>query len=173
MSFTPNFSSAESLATPANVTFTDTSTGTDGGLTSRRLYIVLSTGKYLTTSGESTAAAYETWAIGDATITLALLNRSTAASVTVQWLTGTSVTYTKTIAMGWDLYDYLFAFELLQSQTATPTIVSDTNYYSNFFMYLTNIFNAENAITVASDTFSSQSSLNKNYNLSTNSTKYF
>ncbi len=171
---TPNFSTAESLATPANVTFTDTSVGSDGGLTERRIYCRLANGNWLTTGGvESSTEAYTVWAIADTSTTISLLTRSTTSNVTVKWMTGTVATYTKTILCEWDLYDYLFAFELLQSQTATPTIVSDTNYYNNFFMFLTNLWNSENSVTVGSDLYSSQSSLDKNYNLITNQNLYF
>ena len=173
MPLVPNFTTAESLATLANVTFTDTSTGSDGGLTSRRIYIRLANGNWLTTAGESTTEAYETWAIGDASITLALLSESTTGNVTVKWMTGSVATYTKTILQIWDLYDYLFAFELIQSQTATPGIIQDTNYYSNFFQFITNIWNAESAVVYGDDLYSSQGALNVNQNMINNQTLFF
>lgn len=170
---TLNFTSSESLASPNLVTFTDTSVGTDNALTIRRLIVRLANGNYLTADGESATATYTSWDYTDASITVDLLTKSTASNVTVEWYAGATLTYTKTIAMEWDLYDYLFAFELLQSQTATPTIVSDTSYYSNFFMFLTNLWNSENAITMASDIYSSQSALNKNQNLINYQNLYF
>ena len=173
MALTPNFSSSESLSTLENVTFLDTSSGSDGTLTERRIYCRLANGNYLTTAGESTTSAYEVWDINDTSITLALLTQSTTSSVTVQWMTGSAVTYTKTILTIWDLYDYLFAFQLIQSQTATPTIISDSNYYSNFFKLITNIWNAESAVSYGNDLYSSQSSLNVNQNLINNSNLYF
>lgn len=173
MALTPNFTATESLSTLANVTFLDTSTGSDGGLTSRKIFCRLANGNYLTTAGESTTSASETWAIGSTSVTLALLTQSTVANVTVQWLTGSTVTYTKTILTIWDLYDYLFAFELIQSQTATPTIINDVNYYSNFFKLITNIWNAECAVSYGNDLYSSQSSLNVNQNLINNANLYF
>jgi len=173
VALTPSFTSSESLASPNLVTFVDNSSGTDNAITNRRLFIRLANGNWLTEAGESTTSAYTNWVYTDPSITLNLLTQSTAANVTVQWFAGATLTYTKTIAMEWNLYDYLFAFELLQSQTATPTIISDTNYYSNFFMFLTNLFNSENAITMASDIYSSQSALNKNQNLINQQNLYF
>jgi len=173
MAITPNFSSSESLSTLANVTFTDTSTGADLTLTTRRIYVRLANGNYLTTDGESTTAAYESWDYADAAITLALLTESTTANVTVDWYAGAVLTYTKTILTIWDLYDYVFAFELIQSQTATPSIINDQNYYSNFFKFITNIWSAEAAVTYGDDLYSSQSALNVNQNMINNESNYF
>lgn len=173
MALTPNFTAVESLSTPENVLFTDTSAGSDGGLTSRRIYCRLANGNWLTTAGESTTEAYETWPIADSAITLSLLTKSTTSSVTVKWMTATVATYTKIILTEWDLFDYLFAFELIQSQTATPSIVNDTNYYSNFFTFITNLWNSETAVTIGDDLYSSQSALDKNQYMIDNSNYYF
>ena len=135
MPLTANFSTSESLSTLSQVTFLDTSTGSDGGLTIRKIFIRLANGNWLTTAGESSTIASEDWPIADASITLSLLTQSTTASVTVNWYTGSTITYTKTLLQEWDLYDYLFAFGLIQSQTATPSIINDSNYYSNFFEF--------------------------------------
>lgn len=173
MPLTANFSSSESLSTLANVTFLDTSTGTDLGLTSRKIFVRLANGNWLTTAGESTTSASETWAIADAGITLALLTQSTVANVTVQWLTGSTVTYTKTILTIWDLYDYVFAFGLIQSQTATPGIIQDVSYYSKFFEFITNLWSAESAVTYGNDLYSSAGALNKNQYLITNANLFY
>lgn len=173
MALSPNFSSSESLSVLPNVTFLDTSTGSDGGLTSREIFIRLANGNWLTTAGESTTEVSETWAIGDTSITLALLSQSTVANVTVNWYTGAVITYTKTILTIWDLYDYVFAFGLIQSQTATPTIISDTSYYSKFFEFITNLWCAEAAVLYGDDLYSSQACLNKNQLLITNANDYF
>lgn len=174
MALTPNFTAQESLSVLENVTFTDISTGSDSGLTARRIYVRLANGNWLTAGGvESTTEAYIAWAIGDLTTTISLLTQSTTASVRVDWMTGSTATYTKTILTIWDLYDYLFAFQLIQSQTATPNIISDNNYYANFFKLITNIWNAECAVSYGSDLYSSQSSLNINQNLINNANLYF
>lgn len=173
MPLTPNFTSSESLSSPDLVTFTDTSTGTDVTITTRRIYLRLANGNYLTTAGESTTRAYESWSYSDTTITLPILTQSTTASVMVEWYAGSTLTYTKTILMEWDLYDYLFGLELIQAQTANPRIIQDQNYYSNFFAFITNIWNSESAVLYGDDLYSSQSSLNVNQNLIDNSDFYF
>lgn len=173
MALTPNFSTSESLSDNNLVTFTDTSTGTDLTLTTRRIYVRLANGNYLTTSGESTASAYESWSYADSSIQLDLLTNSTTANVTVDWYAGATLTYTKTILCEWDLYDYLFAFELIQDQTANPGIIQDKNYYSNFFQFITNIWNSESAVTYGDDLYSSQAALDRNQNMINYSTLYF
>lgn len=173
MPLSPNFSTSESLSTLENVTFLDTSTGSDVGLTSRRIAIRLANGNWLTTAGESSTIAYEVWPIGDLSITLALLSGSTTARVTVDWLTGSVVTYTKPSLEEWDLYDYVFAYQQASNQTAKPGIIQDQNYYSNFFLFITNIWNSENAVTVGDDLYSSQGALDVNQNMINNQSLYF
>lgn len=173
MPLSPNFTSSEGLSNLNLVTFLDTSTGSDGGLTERRIYCRLANGNWLTTSGESTTIAYEVWNIADLSITLSLLSQSTTANVTVNWMTGSTVTYTKTILTIWNLYDYIFSFGLIQSQTATPSIINDNSYYSNFFAFITNIWNSETAVTYGNDLYSSQGALNVNQNMINNANFYF
>lgn len=173
MALVPNFSTSESLSVLSQVTFLDISTGSDGGLTSRRIAVRLANGNWLDTNGESSTIVYIPWAIANASVAVNILTSSTVASVTVDWLTGAVVTYTKTLLQEWDLYDYLFAFGLLQDQTASPSIVQDANYYGNFFMFLTNLWNSENAVTVGNDIYSSQSALNKNLFLIQNEGDFF
>lgn len=174
MAFVPSFTSSESLSSPENVTFVDTSTDPPVGLTSRRIYIRLVNGNWLTTAGESTTEVYETWPIADTSITLDLLTQSTSADVTVKWMTGSTVTdEVVDEPMEWDLYDYLFGLELIQGQTATPAIIQDQNYYSNFFQFITNIWCSESAIIYGEDIYSSQGFLNRNQNMIANSDFYF
>lgn len=170
---TPNFTSTQSISNPALITFVDSSIGVDATLTTRRIYVRLANGNWLNTAGESATIVYETWPYVDVSIVLDLLTKSTTSSVTVEWYSGAVLSYSTTILMEWDLYDYIFAYELLQSQTATPGIIQDSNYYSNFFKFLTNLWNSENAVTVGDDLYSSQSSLNKNQSLIDNTDFYF
>ena len=174
MPLSPAFSTAESLSTLSNVTFTDISTGSDVGLTARTIEVKLANGNWLSEDGESTTQVLIAWAIGSTSTTLSLLTNSTTASVTVRWMTGAVATYTVSNQLEtWDLYDYDFGLELIQSQTATPGIIQDTNYYSNFFQFITNIWNAEKANTYGDDLYSSQNALNRNQNMMANSDYYF
>lgn len=170
-----NFTTSEGLASNNLITFTDTSQGTDNSLTIRKIYVRLANGKYLTEGAvENDSPTAIDWDINNVSTTINLITQSTTARVTVQWLEGSTIKYTKTLpAECWDLYEYIFGLELLQSQTATPNIVQDSNYYSNYFQFLTNIWNAESAAIYGEDLYSSQSALLRNQNLQNNSDFYF
>lgn len=169
-----NFSTSESLGTPSNITFTDTSQGVDNTLTVRKIYVRLANGSYVLSGGaETTTRTAIDWNINDVSTTLTLISQSTTASVQVDWLAGSTIVYTKTALQTWDLYDYLFGLELIQSQTATPSIIQDSSYYSSFFQFITNIWNAETANTYGNDLYSSQASLNRNQYLINNSDLFF
>lgn len=171
---TVNFTTSESLGTLSDVTFTDASQGSDNTLTIRKIYVRLANGNYLLQGGNqvSTRTAID-WSINDISTTIDLIRVSTTASVQVDWMNGSTIVYTKTLLQTWDLYDYIFALQLIAGQTAQPDIIQDQNYYSNFFMFITNIFNAETANTYGSDIYSSQQALSKNAFLMSNQSKFF
>lgn len=173
MPLTPNFTSSQSLSSNNLITFVDSSTGTDLSLSSRRIAILLANGNYLTTAGESATIAYETWNIGDTSVELNLLTKSTTASVVVDWLTGSTVTYTKTILMEWDLYDYVFLFGLLSAQTSYPARTSNSDYWQNSFKMVTNLFQSEQATELMEDIYSSQAALDRNYFMITHQNNFF
>ena len=104
-----NFTTSESLGTPSDITFVDSSVGSDNTLTVRKIYIRLANGNYLLSGGAetSTATAID-WPISDVSITLTLISQSTTASVRVDWLANSTIVYTKTALQTWDLYNYLF-----------------------------------------------------------------
>jgi len=173
MALTVNFTSSESLSSNNLVTFTDTSTGTDLTITTRRIYIRLANGNWLTTAGESTTSAYESWDYSLATIQLDLLSKSTTANVTVEWYAGASLVYTKTILMEWDLYDYVFLFGLLSAQTSFPAVNDNQGYWPNSFKMVTGIFQSESAVTNMDDLYSSQAALDRNQYLIDNQNLFF
>jgi len=174
MAIIPNFTSSESLSQNNYVTFTDTSTGSDGTLTTRRIYVVLANGNWLTTGGvESTTEAYMTWSYASDATTIDLLTESTSANVTVEWYAGTTMVYEKTILMEWDLYDYVFLFGLLSAQTSYPAINDNQGYWPNSFAMITNLFQSEQAVELMDDLYSSQASLDRNQYFINNSNLFF
>lgn len=160
---TPNFTSSESLSSNNLVTFTDTSVGTDLTLTTRRIYVRLANGNWLTTGGvESTTSAYMDWSYSDVSTTIDLLRQSQAANVTVDWYAGSTLTYTKTILIIWDLYDYLFLYSLLSAQTSSPVVNTNQGYWPNSWIFCTNLFEAEQAVELMDDLYSAQGALDRN-----------
>lgn len=173
MALTPNFSVSESLANPDELTFTDTSTGSDGTITNRTITILLANGNWLSEAGESTTEVSMNWSYSQSSITLDLLSNSTACDITVKWLAGSTVVYTKENTFCFNLYDYLFMLQLLQGNTSAPQQLQDTNYLSNSYAFIVNLFNEENAITYGGDIYSSQNAMNQNLNFITNEADYF
>jgi len=174
MPLTPNFSTSESLSSNNLITFVDSSTGSDISLTNRRIAILLANGNWLDTGGsESTTIVYHTWAIGDTSIELNLLTKSTVGDVTVDWLTGSTVTYTKTILCEWNLYDYTFLFGLLSAQTSYPARTDNQGYWQNSFKMITNLFQSEQAVELMDDLYSSQASLDRNFYMISKQSNFF
>ena len=167
MALTPSFTSSESLSSPNLITFNDTSTGSDSSITTRYIFVQLSDGSYLVPAGTTTD--YIVWDYADLTITVDLLKRSQAANVTVLWYanTGSQPVYTVTTLLEWDLYDYLFLFGNLQTQTSNPNVINDSSFYPNTLAMIVNLFQSENAVLKMNDVYSSQAALDRNYELIT------
>src|SRR6478752_1919626 len=127
---TPNFSATQAAGTPESISVTDTSVGSDVGLTSRRVYLEQSDGTYLVPSGTTTD--YVLWDISDASIDIDdILTQDTALSIRVDWMTGSVVTYTKTIAYGFQAFGENFYYGLILGQVpiTVPAIAQSTNYW--------------------------------------------
>lgn len=168
------FSATESLGIPEQITLTDDSDSSLVGITERRIYLRLANGNWLDSTGtESSTVTYIVWSISDVSITLSVLSRSTAIDITVNWMTNSTITGTDTVLYCFDLYDYLFAYDLIGAQTSSPGIIQDSTYYSNFSQFIVNLFCAEVAVTTGNDLFSSQQALNRNQLFITQEQYYF
>ncbi len=168
------FSVTQSLAEPSQITLTDTSSGSDATLTTRRIYILLANGNWLQDDGsESSTEAYIIWPYGDTSITLDVLGGSTACSITVNWYDNSTFKYTADDAFCFNLQDYLAALQILQGNTSSPDQLQDTPYYNNLMQFIVNLFNEENAIEFDGDIFSSQGAMNRNQLMINNEALYF
>jgi hypothetical protein len=169
---TVSFSVSQSLADPSTITIADTSTGSNPAIVSRRVYIRLSNGTYLVQDG--TTEDYEVWAIADTTITLDLLPRSEAPQIIVEWMDvdGNAInTATEYAVFTWA--DYVFLYQLTQTQAGRPKLRDNRNYYYSKIRMFVNVEDAENAVDYASDIWNSQESLDDNYYLMNNQQLFF
>lgn len=173
MALTPNYTATQSDADPSYITLLDTSTGSDGGLTARRVLIALPNGTYLTTSGVTSTLTYIDWPITDISLTISVLPRSEAPTITVNWMTDAVATYTKALNWCFDFADYIFGLGLTMDQVANNNITQDTSWYDNKMKLVVNINDAENAITYINDTTLSQNALDRNYYLISNAANFF
>lgn len=172
MALVPNFSASQFSGTPSYITLTDTSTGSDVTITSRRVTIQAANGTFLVPSGTTTQ--YIVWALANTSTTFSVLTQDTAASITVQWVnsSGTAVT-SKTTSFAFTAYNETFYYNLTQNQVANPVIIAANEYYDSKMKLRVELDSAQQAITFASDIFASQAALNRATDLVTNQNYYF
>ena len=150
MPLSPNFTASQNSGTPNLIFLTDTSTGSDGTITKRRIYLLQSNGTYLVPTG--TATNYIEWALVDVTTSLNVLIQDTALSITVQWLTASNVVVaTKTTSFAFTAYNETFYYGLTESQVANANLTASTNWYQTKMILRVELDSAYQAISFASD----------------------
>ncbi len=158
MALTPNFTVTITPGTPADLNFTDTSSGSDGSVTQRRIYIQAASGSYLVESGTTTE--YEVWGDFPSTTTITLediLDKDYGCRVVVQWLDVSNVVlYDKTLYYGFTGFNEDFDYELTQLIASNPLLMNDNNFWQHKNLLITLIDSGDNAISRASDIASAQ-----------------
>lgn len=170
MPLTVSISVTQNTGTPSEFTIQDTSTGSDPGITSRRVYIFTPSNTNLVNPGVTTS--YTEWDISDSEITMDVLERDMALLIRVQWLTGSSVTYTYENTYCFTAYTKTFLYNLTETQSTNPAIVQATDYFENKATMWECIDDAENA-TLYEDIQTAQLCLDICYYFITNSAKFF
>jgi hypothetical protein len=172
MPLSPNFTASQNSGTPNLIFLTDTSTGSDGTITKRRIYLLQSDGTYLVPAG--TATNYIEWALVDVTTSLNVLIQDTALSITVEWLTASNVVVAnKTTSFAFTAYNETFYYGLTESQVANANLTASTNWYQTKMILRVELDSAYQAISFASDIFSAQAALNRATFISTNQSYFF
>jgi hypothetical protein len=172
MPLSPNFTASQNSGTPNLIFLTDTSTGSDGTITKRRIYLLQSNGTYLVPAGTNTD--YIEWALVDTTTSLNVLIQDTALSITVQWLTASNVVVaTKTTSFAFTAYNETFYYGLTESQVANANLTASTNWDQTKMILRVELDSAYQAISFASDIFSAQAALNRATFISTNQSYFF
>lgn len=178
MPISPSFTASQSSGTPNIITLTDTSTGTDTAVVSRRIYLLQSNGTYLVPEGTTTS--YIAWPITNTstraplTAALNVLTQDTALSIRVDWLSVTNaVLYTSSNTFAFVAYNMTFFYGLTESQVANPNLTASTNWYQTKLNLLVLVDSAKQSIAFASDIVSAQQSLNEATYISTNQAYFF
>lgn len=172
MPLSPNFTASQNSGTPNLIFLTDTSTGSDGTITKRRIYLLQSDGTYLVPAG--TVTNYIEWALVDVTTSLNVLIQDTALSITVEWLTASNVVVAnKTTSFAFTAYNETFYYGLTESQVANANLTASTNWYQTKMILRVELDSAYQAISFASDIFSAQAALNRATFISTNQSYFF
>ena len=172
MPLTPNFTASQFSGTPSVITLSDTSTGSDVAITSRRVYLLQANGTFLVPAGTTTD--YVVWDLVDTSIDLDVLSQDSALSITVQWMSSTNTIVTsKTISFAFTAYNETFYYGLTESQVANSNLSASTNWYQTKLVLRVEIDSADQAITFASDIYSAQAALNRATYISTNQALFF
>ena len=172
MPLVPNFTASQYSGTPSVITLTDTSTGSDVTITSRRVYLLQANGTFLVPAGNTTD--YILWDLVDASISIDVLSQDSALSITVQWMNaGNTVVTSKTISFAFTAYNETFYYGLTESQVANANLTASTNWYQTKLILRVEIDSADQAITFASDIYSAQAALNRATFISTNQAYFF
>ena len=172
MPFVPNFTASQYSGTPSIITLTDTSTGSDVTIVSRRVYLLQANGTFLVPTGNQ--QLYILWDLVDPSIDIDVLSQDTALSITVQWMNAANAVVTsKTISFAFTAYNETFYYGLTESQVANSNLTASTNWYQTKLVLRVEIDSALQAITFASDIYSAQAALNRATFISTNQSFFF
>lgn len=166
---------AESVAgEPSDILFTDESTGSDGTITSRRIYLSDKDGNFIVEEGSS--LEYSVWALPLATpITLDLLTKDMACKIVFQWLNVSNVVvddYTID-AIGFTEYNENFDYQTTQLMSSNPKLIDDNNFFNNKTKIRTFIDAGNKAITRDSDLSNAQLCYDAATDLRTSSQYFF
>lgn len=155
MALTPNFTTSQTAGSPSEINLQDTSTGSDGSITARRVYFITSLGTYLVQIGTTTD--YEVWPIINTTISLDVLLKDYALLIRVDWIdVSGNVIETKSTVAGFTLYNSTFDYGLTQWLSGNPLLINNNNFFDNKQLLRVLIDSGDNAIIFASDYFSAQ-----------------
>jgi hypothetical protein len=158
MAIVENFTATQALGSPSQIIFTDTSTGTDAAIASRRIYLLDSNGDYNVEEGTTTD--YEVWPYADSTITLDVMLIDKAFYITVQWLSvGGTVLYEKTGLTVFRLYAITYYIYLIKTQSSNIKLRENANFYLNEIRLLSSLQEAYDAVYYAGDILSAQAAL--------------
>jgi len=159
MPLTPNFSTSQQAGLPSDVIVTDTSTGSDVAIVSRRVYLINYAGEYLVES-TNTTTDYTVWPLAQTSISIDCLTEDTALQVIVNWVDISGVTlYTKTSLAGFTLFNETFYYSLTQGQAAISNpsyILQDNTYFQNKSKLRCLIDSGNQAIALGYDITSAQ-----------------
>lgn len=153
MPLTPNFTTTQTPGAPESINFEDLSSGSDGAVTQRRIFIQIPSGTFLVESGNTNV--YSGWDDFPATTTITLediLTKDQGARVTVQWLdVSNTVLYDKTKYFGFSCFNEDFDYQTTQNVAGNQLLMNDNNFWFNKSLLRTYIDSGDNAIARASD----------------------
>jgi hypothetical protein len=159
MSIVASFTFGQSAEFPNICEAVDTSSGTYGSITQRRIYVSDCTGTYLTGDG---SVQYTEWPLADLSIQLDILSEDTAVSVRVDWLDVSNVVVESvTEQFPCSEFNRQFFYYLLESQGLTPGIYQDLSYVQNLVSLFAGIVGGDEAVERYNDISNAQNCYNR------------
>lgn len=175
MSFSGNFSVSQS-ANLTDLTFVDTSTGSDTNITSRRIYPRNSAGNLVLPAGNT--LGYINWSLPLGTnLTVTLLTKDLALNIEVIWISSAPIggsTYDTTNLNVFTKYTQTFIYNRSQDLAAQQSIANDSGWFKYFSMLQSLADTAQLcATTDILDVGAAQSALDQAFFIMVNQSKFF
>lgn len=156
----PNFTAVQVAGSLITMRLTDTSEGSDGSISTRRVYVRLADGTYLKPAGTDTD--YFLWSYGLSTIDVDILTADYSPTIIVLWVdAGGSTLYTKEKVSSFTGYEEEFYYNLTQGQAGNPNELLDKDYIYNKIRLRVWSDSANQAVSFASDSAAAQNCLNR------------
>ena len=172
MALTVDFSVSQSYDSPSIITLTDTSTGSDGTITNRRIYLQKADGTYLVPTGTTTD--YILWSYAVSFKEVDALDKDYGLYITVQWLNGSNtVVYTKAYYFDFPLYSKQFLYNLTLLQAGSPQLLNNPNFLRSKMELFTHVQSASNATELGDNINATQFCLNEAKKLMDNQSLFF
>lgn len=153
-----NFNTSQPIGQPGMITITDTTTGSDVAVVSRRVYFRTATGTFLVEEGNS--SQYELFPDFPTMTneTYDVLTKDYALTLTVEWLDNSStVLYSLTKGpIGFKSYNEDWDYQLTQMASGNPMLINDDKFMETKSNLRTYIDSGDNAILNATDIFGAQ-----------------
>lgn len=155
MPIVPSFSISQG-ADPSAIILTDTSSGSDGTITDRKINL------YDSANVLFGASPYDFPYVSGAgdTITINPLLKDKALNIVITWVNSSSG-YTSSQIFAFTGYGQQFYNGLTRAQTSQPSIVNDQNYYTNKGILETELNSAALAIGDMNDQFAAQNCIDR------------
>ena len=151
MSFTPNFSVAQSSADVSVIALTDTSTDFPS-ISVRLVYLRKYDGSYLVPQG--TATDYIVWnvvsGVGD-TLEIDAIDKDYCLDITIIYYTGSSITDSKTILTLLTGYGDFFLGKLTQALAGNKVTITQQNFWVNKNKLRVLLDDASQAVSLLND----------------------
>lgn len=172
MALTVNFTATQLLGLPNIIVLTDTSSGSDGNVTSRRVYLRDAYNNDVLPEGTTTD--YVVWDIGETSINIDCLTKDMALNITVEWVDANDIAlYSKLVFSGFTSYNEDFLYELAGFLAVNYKRTADANFTAQMFKLRTYVDSGDQAVIRGGDIAKAQACYDIATNIRENSAYFF